>query len=132
MEINGWKMFRDVGLIFVIGLVILMSPAWLPLLVASAFQGPTGCSEYDRPSSEFTAGEVEMMAKVKKLVQRNRSTGLYCDGGYWVKWPTDALGRPWPENDYGLPYDPSIPGDKNGLMSGYGREAETLKEAFGK
>ena len=132
MDTSAWKLCRDVSLVFFTGLAIIGSPIWIPLVFIAVANGHIGPRQkYEQASHTPSAGELKQMEKCKKMVQRDRVNGLYKDGDYWVAWPVDSWGRPFPENDYGLPYDPEVPGDKNGMMAGRGNEEELIKKATG-
>ena len=132
MEISAWKLCRDVSLVFFTGLAIIGAPVWIPLIFIAVVNGHIGPNqECTQAAYTPSSGELREMEKCKRMVQRDRANGRYKVGGYWVVWPTDNWGRPLPENDYGLPYDPEVPGDKNGMMSGRGNEEEIVKQATG-
>lgn len=126
------KLLREVSLVFFVGMAIIGAPVWIPLIFIHVVNGHIGPQqEYEQVVHTPSAGELREMQKCKQMVQRDRVNGRYRVGDYWVAWPTDNWGRPFPENDYGLPYDPSVPGNKNGLLNGQGNEAETLKKVTG-
>ena len=86
-------------------------------------------SEYEEATRVFSPEELQAMERSKMSIQRDFEHNRYKIGGYWLAWPRDGWGRPFPENHYGFPYDPSVPGNIDGMMAGVGAEKETLHNA---
>ena len=88
---------------FVIGLLILGAPLWIPLCIMWMNGRFSGQPEYEQVGHTPSADELLEMQKCKQMVQRDKAHNRYKVGDYWVAWPCDNFGRPFPENDYGLP-----------------------------